>query len=86
MTTAEVFAEYLGLTPKNAPWAYGFVDCPTCKGRGMVSQPVIRAMQPCECGDGTVRAVTATSPLAPEPTPGWLEVRRRRGGRFRDSE
>ena len=54
MTTAEVFSDYLGLTPENAPWAYDF--------------DVAEFL----CLD--VPPLTATSPLAPEPTPGWLEA------------
>ena len=53
MTTAEIFADYLGMTPANAAWAY---------------RSVVYASGRRE------HTLTATSPLAPEPTPGWLEV------------
>lgn len=86
MTTAEVFSNYLGLTPENAPWAFDYVVCPEChgtsyihnvdessrclrcEGRGMATHAYSRAL-----------ILTATSPLAPEPTPGWLEALIRRG-------
>ena len=55
MTTAEVFADYLGLTPENAPWAWTRHE--DRKGNELF-EPTL----------------TATSPLAPEPTPGWLET------------
>ena len=58
MTTAQIFADYLGLTIENAPWAFEEHTEPDTKcGR---------------TGYYTV-TLTATSPLAPEPTPGWLE-------------
>lgn len=51
MTTAEIFADYLGLTPEVAPWAYGKMSFQTGQKR-----------------------ITATSPLAEKPTPGWASV------------
>lgn len=53
-TTAEVFSNYLGLTPENAPWAWTRHE--DRKGNELF-EPTL----------------TATSPLAPEPTPGWRE-------------
>lgn len=52
-STAAVFADYCGMTPENAGWAYN----------SMVYASGRRESE-----------FTATSPLAPAPTPGWLEV------------
>lgn len=81
MTTAEVFSNYLGLTPENAPWAFGVrkrcskcnksddpawrVRCLWCGYEGEKGMPWYTPLE---------HYVTATSPLAPEPTPGWLEA------------
>lgn len=96
MTTAEVFADYLGLTPENAPWAYD-ATCNLCRGNYILSEGDMHTL-PYHCPNcfkGVLHSprLTATSPLAPEPTPGWLEalVRHKkfnglcnyRGNRFR---
>lgn len=75
MTTAQVFADYLGLTPENAPWAFGRnIFCMKCNAYvGRASSPYCKNCK----AVGYVEErphLTATSPLAPEPTPGWLEV------------
>ena len=80
-STADVFAAYLGMTPSNAGWAYGtkeILQCLSCL-KDVREVPVddqafmdVRCDNCCEylsCG-GLVERLTATSPLAPEPTPG----------------
>ena len=73
MTTAEVFRDYLGLTPESAPWAFGRnIFCMKCDGYiGRASSPYCK-----KCGAiGYVEErsyLTATSPLAPKPDPAWL--------------
>lgn len=74
MTTAQVFANYLGLTPANAPWAYT-AECPICLNAALPGG----GSSDYECCyghqfDEPRMMLTATSPLAPEPTPGWLEA------------
>ena len=78
MTTAEVFSDYLGLTPDNAPWAFGDTACELCGGVGgwwtVAGDGAEQETQCPTCYHGRIQGITATSPLAPEPTPGWLEV------------
>lgn len=78
MTTAEVFSNYLGLTPENAPWAFGDAACELCGGAGgwwtVAGDGAEQETQCPACYHGRVQGLTATSPLAPEPTPGWLEA------------
>lgn len=80
MTTAKVFAEHCGLTPESATWAYGkryFYDC-RC-GKDCYDTACEDDMPECSaCGNAmqyaySATCLTATSPLAPSPTPGWLE-------------
>lgn len=77
MTTAQVFADYLGLTPENAPWAFGDTACELCGGVGgwwtVAGDGAEQETQCPTCYHGRIQGITATSPLAPEPTPGWLE-------------
>ncbi len=69
MTTAEVFANYLGLTPANAPWAFEkWRYCTECGMPQVLDEPA-----PCCPSGHCYHRLTATSPLAPEPTPGWRE-------------
>lgn len=56
-TTADVFADYLGMTEENATWAY---SVPEIRGRCGQTMPTYQFI--------------ATSPFAPDPTPGWLYV------------
>lgn len=75
MTTAEIFAEHLALTPENAPWAFGRnIFCMKCDAYvGRASSPYCKACK--AVGYVEERAyLTATSPLAEKPTPGWLEA------------
>lgn len=74
MTTAEIFADYLGLTPENAPWAYFSDLCPRCNGWCNVYIGLVPSRCPVCKGSGKENQFTATSPLAEKPTPGWLEV------------
>lgn len=69
MTTTQVFADYCGLTPESAPWAWTeILWCPKCDSSSLS----------CTCGFNTQltykQVFAATSPLAPSPTPGWLEA------------
>lgn len=78
MTTAQIFADYLGLTPENAPWAFGDTACELCGGVGgwwtVAGDGAEQETQCPTCYHGRIQGLTATSPLAPEPTPGWLEA------------
>ena len=80
MTTAEVFADYLGLTPENAPWAWTNAECERCNGLGHIRVCVHGSVfcnekcPKCKGAKYDPPTLTATSPLAPEPTPGWLYV------------
>ena len=77
MTTAQIFADYLGLTPEIAPWAWSVRACGNCHGKGkMWSYFAGWTEEPCVVCNGKkeIKRLTATSPLAPKPTPGWLEV------------
>lgn len=73
-TTAEIFADYLGLTPEGAPWAYDrlcpICDRDICAGDGRYNFECLAGHQ----FDAPKHILTATSPLAEKPTPGWLEV------------
>lgn len=76
MTTAQVFADYLWLTEESAPWAYGFA-CPLCGDLPVFTSNGVEAYECGACFAGfrePERILTATSPLAPSPTPGWLET------------
>ena len=74
MTTAEIFADYLGLTPEGAPWAFDrlcpICDRDICAGDGRYNFECLAGHQ----FDDPKHILTATSPLAEKPTPGWLEV------------
>jgi len=74
MTTAEIFADYLGLTPENAPWAYFSDLCPRCNGWCNVYIGLVPSRCPVCKGPGKEYQFTATSPLAEKPTPGWASV------------
>lgn len=74
MTTAEIFADYLGLTPEGAPWAFDrlcpICDRDICAGDGRYNFECLAGHQ----FDAPKHILTATSPLAEKPTPGWASV------------
>ena len=82
MTTSQVFADYLGMTPESAPWAFG-VACPKCGDTDYNEEPKMigfgSELECCSCrwkytGLNCGFALTTTSPLAPNPDHGWLYV------------
>lgn len=75
-TTAEVFTQYLGLTPENAPWAFGDTACELCGGVGgwwtVAGDGAEQETQCPTCYHGRIQGLTATSPLADNCDDGWL--------------
>lgn len=72
---AQIFADTLGLTPETAGWAFcRNIFCMKCDAYvGHASSPYCKTCR--AVGYVEERSyLTATSPLAEHPTPGWLEA------------
>jgi hypothetical protein len=83
MTTAQAFADYLGMTPASATWAFDPI-CKHCDSTllfpALNEDPTIGDDFECNYCDNRFHALeakhifTATSPLAEKPDHGWLYV------------